>query len=588
MDHILHRRLRKLLTSLWLVLLTVSLSAARFTLNPISVLYVPYEFDATTGEGLYGLVKGPSEQSSYDYKNHLLYIAGDTYVQIANISDAANPAIIHSRPVSSSVNDIEVCGDYVGYLENGIAHKNAQGMLHLMRAYNTTSRNWTDYLEIPVGSVPDMLYFTKDCQTIVVVNEGEYDETDVPGVFIDPEGTVSIIRLDSGRSEGYTINHLNFTAFNERAAEYEAKGVRYSYKNSTFSQNLEPEYVAISSDDSTAYIALQENNAIAVINIGTETIEEIYSLGLKSWKDLKLDVSDRDGGIVFRNHDIYSMYQPDAIKYFDVGGTGYIATANEGATVEYPTWTEEKRGKSLVDDGLVWGESPLISALNDTSQLGRLKFSQYEGINASRFGKIDQLVFYGGRSISIRKASDLSLVYDSGDVIEVKSSQELTNVFNTDTKPLTGAPEGSADTRSDDYGPECESLAFAEVNGTRLLFVGIERLSAIAIFTFPSGSAIPEFDSFHRAGGTDRSYDQLLIDREVGDLDPEDIKFLPYEKSPTGKDFLIVTNNIAGTIAFYDVVNNSALRSEAGVFIVSMATILSFAVSRISSVLSIL
>lgn len=74
---------------------------------------------------------------------------GDTYVQIANISDAANPAIIHSRPVSSSVNDIEVCGDYVGYLENGIAHKNAQGMLHLMRAYNTTSRNWTDYLEIP-------------------------------------------------------------------------------------------------------------------------------------------------------------------------------------------------------------------------------------------------------------------------------------------------------------------------------------------------------------------------------------------------------------------------------------------------------
>lgn len=73
-------------------------------------------------------------------------------------------------------------------------------------------------------------------------------------------------------------------------------------------------------------------------------------------------------------------------------------------------------------------------------------------------------------------------------------------------------------------GPECESLAFAEVNGTRLLFVGIERLSAIAIFTFPSGSAIPEFDSFHRAGGTDRSYDQLLIDREMGDLDPEDIK----------------------------------------------------------------
>nr|XP_054768930.1 mesenchyme-specific cell surface glycoprotein-like [Lytechinus pictus] len=582
MDHILQRHIRNISASIWLVLLTVSLSAARFTLRPISVLYVPYEFNSTTGKGLYGLVKGPSEQSSYDYKTHLLYIAGDTYVQIANITDAANPAIIHSRPVRSSVNDIEVCGDIVGYLENGIAHKNAQGTLHLLHTYNMTSRNWTEYLEIPVGSVPDMLYFTKDCHTIVVVNEGEYGETDVPGEFIDPEAIVSIIKLDSESSDGYRINNLNFTSFNERAAEYEARGVRYPFKNSTFSQNLEPEYVAISSDDSTAYIALQENNAIAVINIAEERIEEIYSLGAKSWKNLNLDASNRDGGIVFRNYDIYSLYQPDAIRYFDVDGTGYIATANEGGSVEYPTWTEEKRGKSLVDDGLVWGESPLISALNDTSKLGRLKFTQYEGINASRFGKIDQLHFFGARSISIRKASDLSLVYDSGDVIEVESSRELTNVFNTDTKPLSATPEGAADTRSDDYGPECESLAFAEVDGTRLLFVGIERLSAIAIFSFPSGSAIPEFDSFYRAGGTNKTYDQLLEDKNVGDLDPEDIKFISNEKSPTGKDFLIVTNNIAGTIAFYDVIKNSALRTEAGFFIVSMA----FVVSRISSVLS--
>ncbi|XP_041480193.1 mesenchyme-specific cell surface glycoprotein-like [Lytechinus variegatus] len=582
MDHILQRHLRNISASIWLVLLTVSLSAARFTLRPISVLYVPYEFHSTTGEGLYGLVKGPSEQSSYDYKTHLLYIAGDTYVQIANITDAANPAIIHSRPVRSSVNDIEVCGDIVGYLENGIAHKNGQGTLHLLHTYNVTSRNWTEYLEIPVGSVPDMLHFTKDCQTIVVVNEGEYGETDVPGEFIDPEAIVSIIKLDSDSSDGYRINNLNFTSFNERAAEYEASGVRYPFKNSTFSQNLEPEYVAISSDDSTAYIALQENNAIAVIDIAEERIEEIYSLGAKSWKNLNLDASNRDGGIVFRNYDIYSLYQPDAIRYFDVDGTGYIATANEGGSVEYPTWTEEKRGKSLVDDGLVWGESPLISALNDTSKLGRLKFTQYEGINASRFGKIDKLHFFGARSISIRKASDLSLVYDSGDVIEVESARELTNVFNTDTKPLSATPEGAADTRSDDYGPECESLAFAEVDGTRLLFVGIERLSAIAIFSFPSGSAIPEFDSFYRAGGTNKTYDQLLEDRNVGDLDPEDIKFISNEKSPTGKDFLIVTNNIAGTIAFYDVIKNSALRTEAGFFIVSMA----FVVSRISSVLS--
>ena len=55
------------------------------------------------------------------------------------------------------------------------------------------------------------------------------------------------------------------------------------------------------------------------------------------------------------------MYQPDAIKYFEVSGTGYIVTANEGGSVEYPTWTEEKRGKSLVDGNVYMDPTSLYN-----------------------------------------------------------------------------------------------------------------------------------------------------------------------------------------------------------------------------------
>ena len=45
-----------------------------------------------------------------------------------------------------------------------------------------------------------------------------------------------------------------------------------------------------------ATVLLQENNAIAEIDMVTETISEIRGLGFKDWKQYKLDPSDSDGG----------------------------------------------------------------------------------------------------------------------------------------------------------------------------------------------------------------------------------------------------------------------------------------------------
>ncbi len=116
---------------------------------------------------------------------------------------------------------------------------------------------------------------------------------------------------------------------------------------------MEPEYITLNKDDTKAYICLQENNAIAVIDLTSDTIVDIYPLGAKSWKNLLLDASDKDGEINLKAYDIYSFYQPDAIKYMEVDGIGYIITANEGDDLDYDAgnreWAEAQRGEEFVD-----------------------------------------------------------------------------------------------------------------------------------------------------------------------------------------------------------------------------------------------
>ena len=43
-------------------------------------------------------------------------------------------------------------------------------------------------------------------------------------------------------------------------------------------------------------IFLQENNAIAVVDLETENISHVHGLGYKDWRQSEIDVSDTDGG----------------------------------------------------------------------------------------------------------------------------------------------------------------------------------------------------------------------------------------------------------------------------------------------------
>ena len=208
---------------------------------------------------------------------------------------------------------------------------------------------------IEAGALPDMLTFSESGRYVVVANEGEPNQE----YTVDPPGTVTIIDLlwPFGRRG---VRHVDFDRFNPPAARaaLEADGVRIFGPNATVAQDLEPEYVAVEGD--TAYVTLQENNALAIIDIGRARVEKIVGLGGKNHAQPgnALDPSDRDGGINIANWAVSGLYMPDAIHPFsDRRGRSYLITANEGDAREYDGYDEALR---LNDDGYVL-DSTLVS-----------------------------------------------------------------------------------------------------------------------------------------------------------------------------------------------------------------------------------
>src|SRR5690606_28785568 len=67
----------------------------------------------------------------------------------------------------------------------------------------------------------------------------------------------------------------------------------------TVPQDLEPEYITVSRDSHTAWVTLQENNAIAKIDIRSATVVDVVGLGAKdhSQSGNGIDASNSDGAI---------------------------------------------------------------------------------------------------------------------------------------------------------------------------------------------------------------------------------------------------------------------------------------------------
>lgn len=414
---------------------------------------------------------------------------------------------------------------------------------------------------VTVGALPDMVTFTPDGRYVLVANEGEpntYNDfgSETNGPSIDPEGSVSIINMRRGaaRLNQSDVRTAGFGFFNGREAALRATGIRIFGPKATAAQDLEPEYIAVSPEDDTAYVTLQENNAIATIDIRHGFVTSLRPLGLKdhSLPGNAFDASDRDGisnapAINIANWPVKGMYLPDAIAAYETDGDVYLVTANEGDARDWPGFREDVR---LATRNLDTNVFPDAASLKLNANLGRLNVSSVDG-DIDGDGDLDVIHSYGARSFTIRNTRG-SVVFDSGNDFEV-----LTAALHVTGDVIFNASHdnNTFDARSPSKGPEPEGIAVGKAFGRHWAFIALERIGGIMVYDVSSPRR-PRFATY--ANNRDFTIAPSLANlATVGDLGPEGIIFIDRDDSPNGKPLVVIGNEISGTTTIFQLNNLS-------------------------------
>jgi len=506
----------------------------------------PVSFTLSRIGGYDGGALGAAEITAYDSTTKRLFVVNGANgtVDVLDLADPTKPVRVGTMTVVAfgvTVNSISIHNGLVA-LAIEASPKTNPGTVAF---YNASDLRLLG--NVTVGAQPDMLTFTPDGTKVIVANEGEpntYGAAD----SVDPEGSVSIVTVNGGTSP--TVATADFRAFIGQEAALRAQGVRIFGPGANAAQDFEPEYIAVSEDGKTAYVTLQENNAIAIVDIATAKVLSVKSLGTKNHNlaGNGLDASDEDGGtdtnsgtpaIKIANYPVRGMFQPDAIARFTIDGKTFLVTANEGeARADWPGYSDETRVRAHCAAGLDPSVFPNASTLILDSNLGRLRVTAspngdgVTGKNAA--GQCTELYRFGARSFTIWD-SDIKLVWDSGDQLEQR------------TKALTEAPfnashdNNTLDGRSASKGPEPEGVAVGKIGKKTFAFVGLERIGGVMAYDVSTPTA-PNFVTYLnlRTGGT-------------GERGPEGVLFIPADKSPNGKPLVILGHEVSGTTAILQV-----------------------------------
>ncbi|WGO98654.1 choice-of-anchor I family protein [Saccharophagus degradans] len=544
-----------------------------------------------------------AEIVAYDAATEQVFVvnANSGMVDVLDISEPSLPVLVSSLDLGtdiaaalSSVASADALGAANSVaVKNGVvavaveaSNKQANGYIAFYQA------DGTFLSAVEAGALPDMVTFSPDGNKVLAANEGEPNGD----YSVDPEGSVTVVDISAGVASVTSTNvtHITFTDFNVGGSRENELGndVRISSKSASVAQDLEPEYIAVSADSQTAWVALQENNALVEIDLADNSISAILGLGYKNHAILgnELDASNKDDSINITNWPVRGLFMPDSIDAYQFGGVNYLITANEGDGREYLTdvadesactaaggfdfddgdcfhYLDEIRLKDIEDTGATVNLddlarfAPDFDTLAEDENLGRIKIVANMGVSGcdtdtfattgqpSTGCEYEALYTYGARSFSIWNAETGDLVFDSGSDFERITAQRLGDEFNASND------ENGGDDRSDDKGPEPEAIEIAQIGGKTYAFIGLERVGGIMAYdiTHPESARFVQYINTR-----DFSVDiEDLVDggdfSAVGDLGPESILFIAAEDSPSGVALLVVGNEVSGTTAIFEV-----------------------------------
>ena len=347
--------------------------------------------------------------------------------------------------------------------------------------------------DVEVGYQPDGIAFSEDGRQLVIANEGQPSSD----YGIDPIGSVGIIDIKNPtKTPSFSYTDLSFEGIKLPA------GVRISGPDGTTqAEDMEPEYVSIL--DGKAYVTLQENNAVAVVDLRSRRIVEVQALGSVDFSKQAVDLSDKDGAagasafLPKLGQPFFGLRMADGISAFEVNDRNYYITANEGDAREYGSYVDVTRNAAAPNGRLNTIVDPAPTGPNTNTAIG-------------------------SRSLSIVDAKTGALIWDTG----------------TSLQTIAFAAGTYSDARSDDKGVEVESVITTKVGGRTYAIASLERGTKTTIVVFDVSKPAQASYVSH-----------LVID---GSVSPEGLVVIPAEDSPTGRALLAVSNEVSNTVDLVD------------------------------------
>ena len=471
----------------------------------------------------------------------------------------ALPADINGVALGS-LTSIAISGDLMAVAVPA-AVKTDDGFVLFYNGLDSSAPAFLDSVE--VGALPDMVTFTPDGGKVLVANEGEPSDD----YTVDPEGSVSVINILASGEPEETGTTVGFSALNGSEADLMAQGMMFPNPagrtingtaiTSSVAKDLEPEYITATND--VAYISLQENNGLAILDLEELTID-VVGLGTKTWAGLNIDIQE-DGSVSFGQYTgLYGVYQPDTIANFTWKDATFIVTANEGDAREYFFDAADEAACTAAggvdfdeDDGclaytdevkvedLTAAANSELAMLQATGEADDLRVTSAMG-DADGNGEYDAAYAYGARSFTIWDQNGL-VVYDSGDDFERITASVHGAQFNN------GDDENEGDSRSENKGPEPEALTVGQIGDRTYAFIGTERMGGIFVYDVTNPYDVQFAEYVINRDLTEG----LTADDVIGDLAPESLVFVSAEDSPSGVPLLVVGNEVSGTVTVWQI-----------------------------------
>ena len=268
---------------------------------------------------------------------------------------------------------------------------------------------------VKTGVQPDMITYTPDGSRLLTADEGEprngYDNGST-----DPMGTVTVIDTAKG-----TAQTVDFTAYDSAEARQALAEKGIVLKKDTLpSVDLEPEYIAV--DNETAYVTLQEANAIGILDLNRSVFTDICSAGFEDYSKVAIDIDKSDEAYAPKTYEnLRGIRMPDGISLKEINGKTYLLIANEGDARDYAGHGNEIKAKTSPTGKISLG-----------SKVTWFDASGYDGLAA------DTDYLFGGRSFTLFRVDEKGLteVFDSGNDFEALTAKYLPKYFNCSNDDL--------------------------------------------------------------------------------------------------------------------------------------------------------